>query len=679
MRKKNAETKESSLRVKISLSALMVLLVSIVLLATIAYNVVSKKMKEQVKQEGVSLIEQIESEVQDKDKIMKGLNSLLEDKIINVAYVVGQHPKLSNDYLSKIAKETEIQEINIADKSGKIIYSNLPANINFQYKKDHSVQSILKNKSKKVVEQIRKSSNEVDKNYYKYGAIALENGGLVQVGIIANEVEKLNNSVSHQNIIDRISKKDNVVYALTVGKDFKVIAHSDKSRIGIDLKDDTASNIAIKEGKMYSSTYKYTKDNVNVYDVILPIEDGGVVTGAIDVGLSLENLEQTLKQIIYSFILVGILAFVVGGIILRSIISSNLSPLNNLEKLAQGVSKGDLTKNIDIKRKDEVGKLSISFNNMIDNLRNINLSITKISNSLKNSSESLLKSAQDSASASEEIAGSTQEIASGAENQLQVAETIVADMKDIVENIGETNSEIKKVVNLSEKTSNLAANGREKMIDMVKQMETIKESVLFSANTISELENTSQEIGNIVNIINSIADQTNLLALNASIEVARAGEAGKGFAVVAEEVKSLAEESISSSNSIKQLIVLTQDKINKALKSIEHGNMESDKGQIIVKEVRESLDEILESFDLTKGNLENVNIKISNSKDKIDNIMGRVYEIKDISSSASTNTEEVVALTEEQSSLLIQITENVEDLADMAVKLEETIKIFKME
>ncbi|WP_027624001.1 methyl-accepting chemotaxis protein [Clostridium lundense] len=669
--------KKSSLKTKITLSALLVLLISIVLLVTVAYNVVSKKMAEQLKHQGINLVEQMESEIQNQDKIMKALNSLLDDKISNIAYLVGQNPSISNDYLKKVAKEIGVQEINIADKSGKIIYSNLPGNINYQYKKDHLVQSIFQNKSKNVMEKIRKSSNSVDKNYYKYGAIALENGGLVQAGIIANEVEKLNAAASHQHIIDRIGKADNIVYALTIGQDSKVIAHSDKSRIGLDLKDDIGSNTVIKEGKMYSNIYKYTKNNTNVYDVVLPIKDGEAITGAINVGLSLKNLEDTSKQIIYSFILVAILAFILGGILLRKIIASNLSPLNNLEKIAMDVSKGDLTKNIDVKREDEIGKVSMSFNSMISNLKDITLNINEISSNLRVSSENLLHSAKESSSASEEIAGSTGEIASGAENQLQVAEAIASDMKNIVDSIGETNNAIKKVVNLSEKTSTLAASGREKMINMVEQMENIKKSVGSSASIISELQDTSQEIGNIVNIINSIADQTNLLALNASIEASRAGVAGKGFAVVAEEVRKLAEESLDSSNSIRKLITLIQDKTDKALKSIEDGNMQSDKGQVIVKEVSEALHEILKSFDCTKGDLESVNSNISNSKDKIDTVMKQVYDIKDISANASTNTEEVVALTEEQSSLLAQITQNVEDLTDMAIRLEETVKIFK--
>jgi methyl-accepting chemotaxis protein len=251
-------------------------------------------------------------------------------------------------------------------------------------------------------------------------------------------------------------------------------------------------------------------------------------------------------------------------------------------------------------------------------------------------------------------------------------------VKGFSDNISIIKDQVTEIVKASEDTNTLASNGKEKMNDMINQIETIKNSVNYSSEVISELQRTSKEIGNIVEIIDGIADQTNLLALNASIEAARAGEAGKGFAVVADEVRKLAEESMRSSSSIKQLIDATQSRTDTALESIERGNKEAEKGQEIVTIVGKTLNEIIRSFDYTKENLEKVNEKIINSKDEMDKINGNLQDIQGISTNTAANTEQVAASSEEQAAVLQEISDNVQKLTNMAEDLENSINTFKI-
>ncbi len=251
-------------------------------------------------------------------------------------------------------------------------------------------------------------------------------------------------------------------------------------------------------------------------------------------------------------------------------------------------------------------------------------------------------------------------------------------MNDVMGNMYTLKDEFDEIISFSNNTNTLASKGQENMSSMVRQMSTIKNSVVNSSNIIYDLQKNSEEIGNIVEIINTIADQTNLLALNASIEAARAGEAGKGFAVVADEVRKLAEESMNSANNIKNLILNTQDKTKAALNSIKDGASQSEKGENIVANVKESLEEILTSFSSVNHKFESVDSMIAASNDSITTMASKLYDIETISNTASANTEEVAASTEEQSATIEEITESIEKLVSMVENLKESVSIFKL-
>ncbi|WPC39453.1 methyl-accepting chemotaxis protein [Clostridium sp. JS66] len=664
-----------TLKFKVTLNSILVVFLVTVVLAIVSYSIISKRLDAQIKTDGNNFVDEVVSEIQTNNSVLKNSDNLLGEKIKTTAYLVGQNPTTSNEYLKQIADNIQVQEIDISDPQGVIIYSNLPANIGYKYPEDHPVQPVLKGQKTELIEAVRKSTNSVDNNYYKYGCVALKNGGIVQVGVIANEVEKLNKEVSDENLVTKLAKKSNVVFALTFDSNLKALAHSDKSRVGIALTDEGSKEAV--NGKSYSSVYKYK--GIDVYDVIVPVKDtNGKVIKAVDVGISLQNKHEALVSVILSFTIISLLAFIIGSILLKSLIGKNLKPLDNLAEGAENVSQGDLTKNIEVKTEDEIGKLGHSFNNMIEKLRSMTTNITNVSQNVESSTKSILTSSQQVSQVSEEIATSIQQVADGSEKQVTATDEISKAMKNVVDNITSIKEQVVNVVKASEEVNKLAVDGREKMDTMFKQINTVKDSVNYSSNVIAELQQNSKEIGNIVEIIDGIADQTSLLALNASIEAARAGEAGKGFAVVADEVRKLAEESMTSSNNIKNLINDTQEKTNKALLSIEEGSRESEKGSTTVKVVGESLYRILKSFDEIKNSLEKVNDMITNSKETIDRVDGSVNKIQDVTTNTAANTEEVAASSEEQTAVLQSVTDDLQKLNKLSEELAESVKMFKL-
>ncbi|MCT4507886.1 MAG: methyl-accepting chemotaxis protein [Tepidibacter sp.] len=671
--KKILKFRNNSISFKIIATALIVFLTTISILAGVSLNTMKKEMIKETEKMGMELVKEMVNEIETSNIALSKVEFLLEDKIKTVGKIIAQNPNLCNQFLVKISETTGVSEINIADSKGITIYSNFEEYVGTGYSENNPVQYILRDEKKEVFEEIRKSEDSDD--YYKYGAIALENGGFVQVGIIGNKIQELKSSMDIQNKVEKIGQKESIIFALVIDKNLKAVAHSNTDSIGKQL-DDKGSKTAAVEGKPYASKYPY--QGQEVYDVLVPLYEDGIHIGAVDIGLSMKQINNALKILLIKTIIISIISFIVGGIILSLLIRKVTNPLKKLVEVANKVSNGDLTQDIDIKSKDEVGMLADSFNKMINNLRDITSKIQDVGLNVASYSQELFSAAEQASTVSEQIAISTQDIADGAEQQVKSTMLVLNNIKEVADSIEKINDEIYDVVDNADNTSKLASDGREKMNSMIKQMNTIKYSVNYTSGIMNEFEKTSDEIGNIVQVINNIADQTNLLSLNAAIEAARAGESGRGFAVVADEIRKLAEETIKSSDNIKKLINKTQENAKKAIVSIEGGNKEAEKGEVVVEEVGIYLNEIIQGFDLTKNKLDIANKNILEVNTNTENIVNLVDEIESISEESAANTEEVAASSEEQSATIEEITKSVEELANMSRELEEVIQVFKL-
>ncbi|WP_187296300.1 methyl-accepting chemotaxis protein [Tepidibacter mesophilus] len=666
--------KLNSIKTKITAIMLLVIMSILTISTYLSIETIDKSMKNQLKEDGLGLVKEIASQLERNSNAIDQIDSMLGNTIISVAYIIGDKNGISNEYLMKVAENTGVSEIDVTNTDGVIIYSNLIENIGYKYPDTHAVKPLLDGVQDKVIEDIRKS--EVSDNYYKYGATSLPNGGIVQVGIMANDIEKIQSSMKVQTVIDKFTEQDNIVYALFIDKNLKAVAHSEKDRIGKQLSD-KGSIQAAQEGKEYTSEFMY-KDKIPTYDVLMPVYNNGEHIGAVDIGISMKNVNKAIRDTMIRSIITAIVTFILSSFIIIFTIGKMINPIQKVVQVSKKVSDGDLTEKIDIKSNDEIGVLTEGFNNMIDNLSGITNKIQDVTLSVSSFSQELLASTQQAAMVSEQIALSTQDIAEGSEKQSFATNNVLNNIQEVGSSMDYIKNEIIDVVDNANETSKLALQGREKMKDMITQMDVIKESVGYTSDVMADLDDASKQIGDILQVINNIADQTNLLALNAAIEAARAGESGRGFAVVADEIRKLAEESMRSSDKIRDLIVATQQNAQKASVAINQGSEETQKGEAIVTEVSDYLEHILNGFDLTKEKLLITSENIANSTKKSQEVMKFAKEIEGIAMDSVANTEEVAASSQEQSATINEITKSAEELSSMAIELEEVTKQFKL-
>ena len=294
----------------------------------------------------------------------------------------------------------------------------------------------------------------------------------------------------------------------------------------------------------------------------VPIHDASgktiAIIGADYDATAVDNAMNNTKHTIIEVVL-GCLAI---SIFIGIIFSSRLTePLSKMEKHIKFIEEGDFTKKLEVTSSDELGRLALLINNMIDNLNMLVMGVSQSAGQVALASKNLTTSASGSADISSGLAAATQQVAGGLQSVSASIEEITASAENMEANIGhialEANhgNEVAKTVERQAVALQKNAQGtRQSAVQLYDDIEQRMAKAIEEAKIVDEISSMASSIA-------TIAGQTNLLALNAAIEAARAGEMGRGFAVVAEEVRKLAEESARAVAGIQDLTKKVQGSI----------------------------------------------------------------------------------------------------------------------
>jgi twitching motility protein PilJ len=325
--------------------------------------------------------------------------------------------------------------------------------------------------------------------------------------------------------------------------------------------------------------------------------------------------------------------------------SAILRLLDELGDLADG----DLTVQATVSE-DFTGAIADSINYSIDQLRQlvstINQTAVQVSAAAQETQSTAMHLAEASEHQAQEIAG-----ASAAVNEMAVS-------------IDQVSANAAESAVVADRSVAIAHKGADVVQRSIEGMDTIREQIQETSKRIKRLGESSQEIGDIVSLINDIADQTNILALNAAIQASMAGEAGRGFAVVADEVQRLAERSASATKQIEQLVKTIQSDTNEAVISMEQTTSEVVRGARLAQDAGVALEEI----QTVSRNLADLIQNISNAARQQAASAGHISNTMNVIQEITTQT----------TAGTIATARSIGNLAEMAAELRLSVSGFKL-
>lgn len=326
-------------------------------------------------------------------------------------------------------------------------------------------------------------------------------------------------------------------------------------------------------------------------------------------------------------------------------------PLADAMEVLKKISAGDLTVRL---TKDYKGDHQL-----------IKASINQVTDSLSTAITQVAEAVESTASAANQILSSTEEMAAGAQEQSQQTAEVANAVEEMTKTIIETTRNTVAAAEASKGAGEVAREGGIVVLETIEGMNKVADVVKRSADTVIQLGKNSDQIGEIIQVIEDIADQTNLLALNAAIEAARAGEQGRGFAVVADEVRKLAERTTKATKEIASMIKQIQNDTKWAVEAMNEGKSEVEKGKEKAEQAGRSLEKII--------------VESERVVDIISQVAAASEQQSSASEQISKSLESISNVTHQSASGIQEIARAAEELNNLTLNLQNLVSAFKIE
>ncbi|WP_025718632.1 methyl-accepting chemotaxis protein [Paenibacillus sp. 1-18] len=475
--------------------------------------------------------------------------------------------------------------------------------------------------------------------------------GVVSEDILLNDMTKIIKDINLNGL----------GYAFLIDQNGVVVAHPDSKLAGKNLKDtpelgsSTATLLSAPSGE---TDYSYNGSDRQLYFKKMP-STGWVVGLSISKDIAFQEYYATRNQLLITVAII----FVVAMLLAVWAANSFIKPIRKLQVNVKRVAEGDMTTRVEIKGKDEIASLGTDFNIMSDNLSNLLRKVADTAADVSSASHDMHQHAKDTGTIASQISSAVQELAQGASDQAEAVYSGSEKLTHMTDSINLIGESVKRTQSAVFETDAAVLAGYETAERQAKLAAESRQTTTAAGEAVDSLTLKTQDIERLAGAIHDIAAQTNLLALNASIEAARAGEHGRGFAVVAGEVRKLAEQAGSSSDSI--MSKLEEIKIA-GLRSTE----EMKKALSVTVEQEQASTATRQAFESIRGASQHMLIQIEDVTAATDQLRVNAGHISDVISSVVAVSEQSAASTEEVASSVQEQGQAMNNIADLSAKLD---------
>ncbi len=391
--------------------------------------------------------------------------------------------------------------------------------------------------------------------------------------------------------------------------------------------------IKISSADYFSLGSKAINANFKLYDAVQPI-----LINLLEERISSQQNELVIKIIISAALLLFAL-YIFGGF-QRSIMNS----INSVKVAVTAMANGDLTTHVKLDTRDEMQLIAHDMNYMIDKMHGLVSQVVHTANEVVESSE---------------LSGVTsKDTSEGVNRQNQELELVATAMNQMSATVQEVAKNAASTAEATRNADKQANKGRSVVNQTIESINILSTEMQQAGTVIKQLEEDSDSIGTVLDVIRGIAEQTNLLALNAAIEAARAGEQGRGFAVVADEVRTLASRTQDSTQEIQTMIEKLQLGARNAVKVMDDGSEQTEKTVKQAAEAGATLESITEAVDHITSMNEQIASAAEQQSSVADEINRNVVTVRDIAVQTVSNAD----LTAQKSEALHRVAAELQEL-----------------